>query len=95
MIIDLRQKDFEQFYNETLRDFSSLYSKLSKGIHHELVIPLSSAFDQETTRLLIQKTVRNIATLGLFVSVVSHTLNKLDIQDAITTYKEIQEMGVF
>ncbi len=93
-IIDLRQKDFARFYNETLSDFSSLYSKLSKGIHHELVIPLSSAFDQETTRLLIQKTVRNIATLGLFVSVVSHTVNKLDIQEAIAAYKEIQEIGV-
>lgn len=93
-IFDLRQKDFERFYNETLKDFSSLYSKLSKGIHHELVIPLSSAFDKETTKLLIQKTVRNIATLGLFVSVVSHALNKLDIQEAIAAYKEIQEIGV-
>jgi hypothetical protein len=91
----LRRKDFEQFYNETLQQFSNLYSELSKGIHHELVIPLSSAFDPETTKLLIQKTVRNIATLGLFVSVVSHTLNKLDIQEAIAAYKEIQEMGVF
>jgi hypothetical protein len=94
-IVELRRKDFNRFYNETLNDFSSLYSELSKGIHHELVIPLSSAFDPETTKLLIQKTVRNIATLGLFVSVVSHALNKLDIQEAIATYKEIQEMGVF
>jgi hypothetical protein len=94
-IVELRRKDFNRFYNETFNDFSSLYSELSKGIHHELVIPLSSAFDQETTKLLIQKTVRNIATLGLFVSVVSHALNKLDIQEAIATYKEIQEMGVF
>ena len=94
-IVELRRKDFNRFYNETLNDFSSLYSELSKGIHHELVIPLSSAFDQETTQLLIQKTIRNIATLGLFVSVVSHALNKLDIQEAIAAYKEIQEMGVF
>ena len=60
------------------------------------MIPLSSALDRETTQQLIEKTVRNIATLGLFVSVVSHALNKLDIQVAIEAYKEIkQEMGVF
>lgn len=94
-IVNLRTKDFERFYNETFNDFSSLYSGLSKGIHHELVIPLSSALDRETTQQLIEKTVRNIATLGLFVSVVSHALNKLDIQVAIAAYKEIQEMGVF
>ncbi|MCC3417149.1 MAG: hypothetical protein JGK24_04450 [Microcoleus sp. PH2017_29_MFU_D_A] len=94
-IVNLRTKSFERFYNETLNDFSSLYSELSKGIHHELVIPLSSALDRDTTQQLIEKTVRNIATLGLFVSVVSHAVNKLDIQVAITAYKEIQEMGVF
>jgi len=94
-IVNLRTKDFDRFYNETLHDVSSLYSQLSKGIHHELVIPLSSALDRDTTQQLIEKTVRNIATLGLFVSVVSHALNKLDIQEAIDAYKEIQEMGVF
>jgi len=94
-IINLKHKKFDQFYNETLNDFSSLYSELSKGIHHELVIPLSSAFDRKTTKRLIEKTVRNIATLGLIVSVVSHALNKLDIPEAIAAYKEIQEMGVF
>ena len=92
---NIRTKDFNRFYNETLHDVSSLYSQLSKGIHHELVIPLSSALDRETTQRLIEKTVRNIATLGLIVSVVSHALNKLDIQVAIEAYKEIQEMGVF
>jgi hypothetical protein len=86
-IVNLRRKNFERFYTETFTDFSSLYSELSKGIHHELVIPLSSALDRETTQRLIEKTVRNIATLGLFVSVVSHALNKLDIQVAIAAYK--------
>ena len=94
-IVDLRKKDFHQFYSQTSNELKNLYSELSKGIHHELVIPLNLAFDQETTKRLIERTIRNIATLGLFVSVVSHTLNKLDIQVAIATYKEIQEMGVF
>jgi hypothetical protein len=94
-IAELKMKGFLQFYNETLNGFSSLYSELSKGIHHELVIPLSSTFDPQTTQRLIEKTIRNIATLGLFVNVISHTFNKLDMPEAITTYKEIQEMGVF
>jgi len=94
-IFELKQKEnFDQFYNEIVSGFSSLYSELSKGIHHELVIPPSSAFDTETARQLIKKTIRNIATLGLFVCVISHTLNKLDIEPAIAAYREIQDMGV-
>jgi hypothetical protein len=91
----LRQKDFKRFYNETLNDFSNLYSEFSKGVHHELVIPMSSAFSKETIKQPIEKTIRNIATLGLFVSLINHTLNKLDIQSAITAYKEVQEMELF
>ncbi len=94
-IVSLRQKTFERFYNETLTDFSTLYSEFSKGVHHELVIPLSSAFSRETIKQPIEKTIRNIATLGLFVSVINHTVNKLDIQLAITAYKEVQEMELF
>jgi hypothetical protein len=94
-LFELKQKDFERFYSEISNDFSSLYSELSKGIHHELVIPLSSAFDRDTTKQLIEKTIRSIATLGLIVSVVSHSLNRLDTRVAIAAYKEIQDMGVF
>jgi hypothetical protein len=94
-IVELRQKEFKQFYDRTFDDFKSLYSESSKGIHHELVVSLSSAFDRETTRRLIEKTVRNIANLGLIVSVVSHAVNKLDVDEAIAAYKEIQKMGVF
>jgi hypothetical protein len=94
-IVALRQKTFERFYSETLKDFSTLYSEFSKGIHHELVIPLSSAFNMETIKQPIERTVRNIATLGLFVSVINNTRNKLDIQAAITAYKEVQEMELF
>lgn len=94
-IEDLRKKDFNRFYNETLNELPNLYSELSKGIHHELVIPLSSTFDRETAKQRIKESVRHIATLGLFVSVVSHALNKLNIQEAIAVYREIQEMGVF
>jgi hypothetical protein len=71
-----------------------VYSALSKGVHHEFFIPLSSAFDLTIIKLLIEKTIRNIATIGLFISVVDYTLNKLDIQTAILNYKEIQEMEV-
>jgi hypothetical protein len=90
----LKRKEFLQFYNETLKEFSEVYSGLSKGVHHEFIIPPDSTYDLETVKQLIEKTIRNIATLGLFISVIYHTLNKLDIQTAILTYKEIQEMEI-
>jgi hypothetical protein len=92
---ELRLKDSNRLFSELKNEFSSLYSELSKGIHHELVIPLSSSFDRETTKNLIWRSIYNISTLGLIISVVSHALNKLDIQTAIQTYKEIQELEIF
>lgn len=93
-ISDLRRKDARRLCAELQRDFSSLYSGLSKGVHHELVIPLSSAFDRDTAKDLIWRTIYNVSTLGLIVSVVSYAVNKLDIETAVQAYKEIQEMEI-
>jgi len=90
-IADLRIKDFYSFYGQTSNEIKKGYSAFSKGIHHESVIPLSE--DIEIIQN-IKKAIRNVSTLGLFVCVISHTLNKLDIETAIATYREIQEMGV-
>ena len=88
----LRTRDFNGFYGQTLHEIKSAYSTFSKGIHHEFVIPLSENID---ARQNMENAIRNVSNLGLFVCVISHTLNKLDIAEAIATYRAIQEMGVF
>jgi hypothetical protein len=55
------------------------------------VIPLSEDIE---IRQNMRNAIRNVSTLGLFVCVISHTLNKLDIETAIAAYREIQDMRV-
>lgn len=94
-IAEIRLKDSERFCNETRSQISSLYSELSKGIHHELVIPVSAAFDIETTKDMIRRSILSISNLALVSTCVPHTANSLEIDQATNAYKQIQQMEIF
>lgn len=91
---EIRKYDGKSLCARVRREIARIYSSLSKGIHHELVIPLSSTFDLDTTRELIKDSIFNVSTLGLIVTVVSHATNRLDLSSAVSTYKEIQELEI-
>jgi hypothetical protein len=91
---ELRLKGAQRLYSEIRTGFSSSYSTLSKGIHHELVVPISSSFDKETTKELIKNVIFHISTLGLITSLMSHSINQLPPQQAFDAYKSIQEMEI-
>ena len=92
---DLRKKDSQRFCSEVRADFSSLYSELSKGIHHEIVIPAAAAFDKATTKELIRKVLYNVSTLGLIVSLIEHATNRPDMTAAFEAYRKVQKMEIF
>lgn len=93
-ISDLRLKNAERLYGEIRQGFSSHYSALSKGIHHELVVPMEAVFDRETIKELIKKVIFHVSTLGLITSLINHSLNQLPLNEAVTAYKEIQGMEI-
>ena len=94
-ITELRQKDSKRFCSELLSNFTSLYSELSKGIHHEFVIPMTASFDEVTVRELIRKVVFNVSTLGLILSSVDYAVNPLAVENAASAYNQVQQMGIF
>ncbi|WP_157814766.1 hypothetical protein [Janthinobacterium sp. 64] len=94
-ISELRKKDSKRFCSELLSDFTSVYSELSKGIHHEFVIPITATFDESTIRELLRKVVFNISTLGLILSVVDYAANPIATANAAIAYNQIQKMGLF
>ncbi|MBB1521192.1 hypothetical protein [Aquipseudomonas guryensis] len=94
-IAEIRLKDSERFCNEIRSQISTLYSELSKGIHHELVIPVSAAFDIETTKDMIRRSIVSISNLALVSTCVPHTANSLEIGLATDAYRQIQKMEIF
>lgn len=75
-------------------EISTLYSFLSKGIHHELVVPIESKFDRDTVSSRLNELIYNISTLGLIVAFVPHAYNKNSIENCMELYKSIQDFEV-
>lgn len=93
-ISDLRLKSVDRLYGEIRQGFSSNYSTLSKGIHHELVVPMEAAFDKDTIKELIKNILFHVSTLGLITSLINHSLNQLPFDEALSAYKEVQKMEI-
>lgn len=58
-----------------LQEIKKLYSSLSKGIHHELVVPSESLLDRDTVVTLLNNTLHIMSTIGLITSIVPHVYN--------------------
>lgn len=65
-----------------LQEITKLYSSLSKGIHHELIVPAESLLDRDTVITLLNSTLHVMASIGLITSFVPHI------------YKSIQDKSV-
>jgi len=61
----LRKYDPDAFAARMRADADRLFSELSKGVHHEFVIPLTSQYDKETVRDLLARCWEFAATLGI------------------------------
>ncbi|EKN4199033.1 hypothetical protein NTJ19_002366 [Yersinia ruckeri] len=72
--------------------FLALYSSLSKGIHHEMVIPVGAVFDDTTIKTLLNDTLYNVSTLALIVNFVPHLYNKGTNEESFSRYKLVQQL---
>lgn len=90
----IRQYDSNTLTSRVRGDMANLYSSLSKGIHHELVIPLAASFDRSTVVELINGAIYNIASLGLISHIVRHSYNSAAIASMIDCFDRLQNMEV-
>jgi hypothetical protein len=79
----------EGFTTSMRTEADRLFSELSKGIHHEFVIPLVSQYDAATVGDLLTRCWEFVAALGI-TSCHSPIARPLVGEDAITCYEQAQ-----
>ena len=67
-----------------------IYSELSKGIHHEFVIPIAVKFDRVTVEDLLGRVWELIGALGM-TTCYSPAVKPLKSSSAIDLFEEAQE----
>ena len=83
----LRKIDPEGFTHRMRTDGDRLFSELSKGIHHEFVIPLTSQYDVATVGDLLDRCWEFVGALGI---TTCHSPIARPVKDAITYYEQAQ-----
>ncbi|WP_447527596.1 hypothetical protein [Vreelandella sp. TE19] len=91
---DLTSLEAKPLVMKMITQLSSLYSTLSKGIHHELLIPIDSVLDRDTVVSRLNETIFVVATLGLIVSFVPHAYARNDVSTNFSLYKSAKELEV-
>jgi hypothetical protein len=71
---------------------NTLYSSLSKGVHHELLVPYESILDRDTVLNLLNDTLYVVSTLGLIVSQIPHVYKNLPLNECSRYYKKVKEL---
>ena len=66
-----------------------LYSRASKGIHHEFVLSLSSYYDDATLAELANETLWVAATMGLIINFSENAAFRITHNRAVTIYEEL------
>jgi hypothetical protein len=85
----LKKIDPEDFTSVMRNKADRLFSELSKGIHHEFVIPLVNQYDPATVGDLLNRCWEFVAALGI-ASCHSPITRALTGDDAITRYEQAQ-----
>lgn len=74
--------------------YSKLFSSLSKGVHHEMIVPAGTVYDKDTVNQLINETLYYVSTLALVAAPISFIYNKMNLDDVYSYYKSVQELEV-
>ncbi|PWK14941.1 hypothetical protein [Tumebacillus permanentifrigoris] len=88
---EIRSIPPEHFVKQTREGLSKLYSKLSKGVHSELVIRSELVFDRPTVLLLMSEVMQYCALLSLLSHKVKTTIGAMEFEDAVKRYDSIME----
>ena len=91
---ELVQTDANGLVEKIKSKLNSLYSSLSKGIHHELLVPIESILDRDTVLTFLNDVLFVISTLGLVVSRVPHAYHKCSKSESFMYYKKAKELEV-
>lgn len=71
---------------------NTAYSSLSKGVHHELLVPLDSILDRDTVLSILNDTLYIIASLSLLLSQVPYVYKSEELGLCFSNYKSSKEL---
>jgi hypothetical protein len=91
---DLTQYDGSGLIARIKGELMTLYSVLSKGIHHEFVVPVTSVLDRDTVITSLNRAIFATTTLALIVSFVPYAYGCPNKNTSIQLYKEIEILEV-
>jgi hypothetical protein len=90
----LKSTGIDEFLARRRQEINHLYSALSKGVHHEFVMPPGALYDRTTVSDLTQRTVHVVADLAFVSHFIPHIHYRLDENDAIEAFKELEALEV-
>jgi len=93
-LTELRSIEPDQFGARMRADFGKLYSALSKGIHHEFVIPPAALYDRNTVVSLLEDALRLTAHMSIVSHSIFHCPFNLTREDALACYIQLQSFEV-
>ncbi len=86
----LKRINPEGFVTSMRTDADRIYSELSKGVHHEFVIPMTAQYDAITVVDLLSRSWELVGSLSV-TSCYSPVLKPLETIDPLDLYEETQE----
>jgi hypothetical protein len=92
---ELKSVSAESFISRKRTEISQLYSALSKGVHHEFVLPPGAVYDRTTVRDLFQRAFHCLADLAFVSHFIPHTPYCLGATEAIAALGELETVEVF
>ncbi len=93
-LADLAAFNMDFFISRKRDEIGRLYSSLSKGIHHEFVMPPGVLYDRNTVVNLILSTVRQVAELGLVSHFIAQASSTLSPEEALAAFNRIETVEV-
>lgn len=87
--------DAKAFVPRKKQAIARLYSSLSKGIHHEFVMPPNVRYDRGTIADYVQQCIHIVADLALISHFVPHAAFTLGPADAFAAFNNVENVEVF
>lgn len=91
-IAQLQNYSDSNFIPQYKSKLSTLYSSLSKGVHHEFVIPPNCLYDRSTVTSMLEDSIEACCILGTVANGMSHIKQSLPIEENLIL---LENIGLF
>ena len=93
-LAELRATNADAFINRKRATLSKLYSELSKGVHHEFVMPPGTLYDKPTIVDMVARAVHELADVSYVSQFITHCQYGLDADAATSALTRLENLEV-